>query len=346
MNPRNIVTHFHSLREYCRFPQFCRHTDWNDTFIRLIRRTSGGCKTSSYRVDRTAYPISFNYIWTRKFFFERRELHKFSSAPRMCLSLPHSSIMINIARALVIATAVFASRPRSGSMGLDTLTTASLEKTCKAMEKHPLDFAKLSNSQLYELSMNPSPAALKNGVAFANVDRLCGNVDRLPLYLRQSILRQKVIHHHFVSSQSRLSARPVTLTTDLADIMRVPVSDLLLSDPSLASKLTTLMEASIFGYRIVMDRRSPVTLEDHRFMISKDSSCSPDEFRALGRVMALSFLLSVPMEKSFNPGFYDVILGKKDGWTRAELEMNYPAFQAAPQLSQSEIDLSISTHAK
>jgi hypothetical protein len=62
--------------------------------------------------------------------------------------------------------------------------------------------------------------------------------------------------------------------------------------------------------------------------------------------MALSFLLSVPMEKSFNPGFYDVILGKKDGWTRAQLEMNYPAFQAAPQLSQSEIDLSISTHAK
>jgi hypothetical protein len=56
--------------------------------------------------------------------------------------------------------------------------------------------------------------------------------------------------------------------------------------------------------------------------------------------------LSVPMEKSFNPGFYDVILGKKDGWTRAQLEMNYPAFQAAPQLSQSEIDLSISTHAK
>lgn len=60
----------------------------------------------------------------------------------------------------------------------------------------------------------------------------------------------------------------------------------------------------------------------------------PDNFRAIGRVLAISLVEGIPLGFRLNPSVYQYILGKRDGWTLDDLRDNDPqAFSVLSRIS-------------
>jgi hypothetical protein len=256
--------------------------------------------------------------------------------------------MFKVLHTLCISTAVLAAEPIRRHETNES-TKVTFEETCKKMERYPLAFTHLSNRQLYEFLSNPSTETLVPAITFAKVGSRCRNIDRFPMYLRHSVLRQQVLSHVFPSLASMRSVQNPGQSIrieNLSDIMQMPIPNLVMSSPSLPAKLSMLIKSSIFTHTTIAGGRSPVVFEEYQYMIATQSRCTSRDFEAFGRLMGLVFLLNIPMGNIFNQAFYDILMGKRRGWSRADLEKNMPELSAATTLDQSVIDLSLYGYAK
>jgi hypothetical protein len=228
-------------------------------------------------------------------------------------------------------------------------TVSTLRRICTEMERSPLEFAKLGNSQLYYFSGNPSRDTLAEAAVFADVDVLCGDMSRYPDFLRQTVLRQKVIRHHLDESMVYRRS-PIKLGGILTDIMKYSVPDLLMGDPTIGAQLTHLVKTVIFDGSHIHRGLSPIEHANGLFTLATESRCIHEDFVALGRVLALAVVFNAPTGKVLNTALFDVLLGKRQGWTMRDLEFDVPrrfyqvahamrAFNREP--SQRDIDFAL-----
>jgi hypothetical protein len=191
---------------------------------------------------------------------------------------------------------------------------------CSALAGTSVEFAKIGTYDMHEYLFDSSPENLASATSLAQVDVLCEETPRFPPRLKHAILRHKILDHFkpWITTSPRAMGR-------LSDSSGLSIVELL------TGKVIDRKGISdFFHYRVFIGQQpgicTPFLFKEARwiFALSDIAECTDEEYLWLGRSFALALYLDVPISKSTNSEFMSIMLGKRSGWTMAELERDDP----------------------
>jgi hypothetical protein len=202
----------------------------------------------------------------------------------------------------------------SGEVSDDLIRT----RVCSALAEVSTVFAQIGTADMHKYLFDPSPENLASATSLAQVDDICEDTPRFPPRLKHVIMRQKILDHF----KSWISTPPIEKLSDPSDLSVIEL---------LTGKVVDRKGiADFFEYRVFIGPRpgncTPFLFEESRwtFSLSATAVCTDEEYLWLGRSFALAIYLDVPISKSINTEFMSIMLGKRAGWTMAELEQDDP----------------------